>query len=160
MKEITPAQRKEIRTKWVKSLIESPSYKQRKGALGMKSRNGSYQACCLGELCLIATEVLGENIASFNEDEILYTSSGKHHYPDEEFAVDQFKMFSSKGALRPNADLMSFKTKDDKLITVPTLAYANDSDVSWKEIGKFIDKRPDLIFEDPENYTPYQGETT
>lgn len=113
-----------IQEKWLKSLEEHPE-RQAKQSLGYREKDGTYKACCLGELGLIA------GICDFNEEGYLYAKCETQHTGLLHDVYEQVGLINSSGSSR------------DKLESLSNL---NDYYKTWPEIAAIVKANPELYF--------------
>ena len=122
-----------LQKEWIKSLREHPE-RQGKRILGRRLDNDDYQACCLGELKMVDCRL--------NNFPLPFDEFG--NIVDEKYSgilgasYQRYGLNSSTGIINGGFHFSTgFK---------PSLAEANDSGVSWKEIADFIEQNPEKVF--------------
>ena len=110
-----------IQKQWLKNLKEHPE-RQYKEALGVKPVGSSYEACCLGELALLA------GVAHWSEG-ILFCGEDK-----ETTGMYYEKLGLRSGVGSPKSGHHS------------SLATLNDDEMTWPEIAAHVEKYPEVYF--------------
>jgi len=119
-----------IQKEWLKSLREHPE-RQMSGQLG-EGIPESYNACCLGEWCVVYNRMMG--------------------LPDP-FRNGQIYSGGSLGWLKePHNDCFNREYGgtsaliEGSLKTYKSLGHMNDSGVTWPEIADFVEANPEAVF--------------
>lgn len=111
-----------IQKQWIKSLKENPE-RQGKNTLGLQQADGTYIACCLGELGIIA------GVTHWNRGHLFSGS----------LARTLCKAHANKLGL---VDEIGSSTDP----SVRALANLNDNTHTWPEIAAVVEKNPELYF--------------
>jgi hypothetical protein len=118
-----------IQKKWLKALKKYPE-RQRKFALGVKSKRGAFSLCCLGQLGLIAGHMDwkdGDLVCNVNKDQ----KGGYENYED-------IGLKSSLGDFNDKVII--------KHMRYASLSLMNDGGMKWPEIAKFVEENPEMVF--------------
>lgn len=112
-----------IQEAWLQSLEQHPE-RQLQGALGKKNDDGSYKACCLGELGLIASLCEWSNniLHIIGQPGLAFTLSNIYN---------KVGLRGSNGVAMPPHD---------------SLARLNDRGVTWPEIAAIVRANPESYF--------------
>lgn len=111
-----------IQKKWLQSLEQHPE-RQMKKKLGIKFSDGTCQACCLGELGLIA------GVCEWDERGVL-TTTGAHHR--ENTLSEVYDRVGLRDAVGSGSDLRTY-----------SLANLNDRRMTWPEIAAEVRANPE-----------------
>ena len=124
-----------IQTKWLESLEQHPE-RQNKNTLGKRYPDGSYTACCLGELGLIAGVCRWGGLS----DNVLIVTDLS--------AIDEYSANYLDGTSYEEVGLYSARgrTRDGDNQDVNTLASLNDNSKTWPEIAAIVRANPAMYF--------------
>lgn len=123
----------EVQKLWVENLRKHPE-RQTSEVLGFKDKETGYKACCLGELLLCKYRLNKKKMPFDKRGNIL--SDG-----DLESLIGNYKDLGLKSSIG-HVDFV----RDEEITHDQSLAEANDSGFSWKEIAEFIEKYPEKVF--------------
>lgn len=127
-----------IQKAWVQSLREHPERQGRK-QLGEVYVDGTYKACCLGELLMVNARLKGIEIpiGTITDKCVGYTDT---HYLNASYK--KFGLRTSRGHFMLPGEIYP-KIGSHRY---SNLAIANDEGATWSEIADFIEANPDLVF--------------
>lgn len=128
-----------IQKAWIKSLRENPE-RQMGGQLGQKNKGGTYNACCLGEYALVASE-MNPSIAQLVE----WDSHGLLCCGNIEYLKDAY---SELGLKSPTGELFKPLIVSDDT-SYESLSEMNDEGISWPEIADYVEANPHNLFTKP-----------
>ena len=122
-----------IQTLWLEQLEKHPERQMSKSLGFGDARN--YKACCLGELLICKSRIKKLKFPFF-DGELLDGDYFRGGSPELELenSWQELGLRGSSGALK-----LQFKGHD-------CLADANDNEMTWPEIAKFIRENPDAVF--------------
>ena len=121
-----------IQTKWLESLENNPE-RQTNGHLGTKLSDGTYKACCLGELAITA------GLAQWNElNELVVFNSMGNSLAYLHGVHDKVGLHSPTGRVPERCQ----KTYPSK----PSLSQLNDNGKTWPEIAAIVRENPEDYF--------------
>jgi len=124
-----------LQKEWVKSLREHPE-RQISTILGEKYSDGSYKACCLGELHICNSRMNGDLLKYCNNE----MRDGDTDYLEDSW--DKYGLIDSKGSFANP----QFLEKVNHGALYHSLAEANDDGVDWLTIANFIESNPEEVF--------------
>lgn len=129
-----------LQKEWIKSLREHPE-RQTKDILGYREDDGSYKACCLGELLICYRKLQGVDLFDFNGTKD-YLIDGVEDYGSLYESYEEFGLHTPNGAiykLSVGNDPLDIRSQN-------SLAQANDNGFTWLQIADFIENNPEAVF--------------
>lgn len=122
--------------------LKKNGHRQLKNALGMKTGNKEYKACCLGEATICINRLKKKQIFnSIAKNGFIVNSVGGKSVLSK-YEKDYYKFINLEGKFLKDVKHEVYGA----IKSFRSLISLNDGDVPWKEIAEIIERDPSNVF--------------